>query len=447
MANGCAKTSTLLMGLGESQIPDAKMTLLVLEAAALRSKSLRSTRSVLEHVRGIIRFYLDTRDETAVTLTGETSLALLRDFLESLADRCRTAPGAARQALTVWAEALGIDWPLTNPLVISAATVTSNDAPKQAPSIPLSTVKLIEQVALNVEVASRKLAYASAILLMSYASLRFSDAQRIRTIEMNEDSAHGALLDSKTKKAHGQNWAWACPKTGITSSTERTQPLLDLRQAYRSVNSHDMSFCFPRIDYNWQLVDAGAAAYSTARRKLALLCVGMGDPNGETYTMHSPKNLFHTAANQMSFDQRELAAIGHWATNSKMPERYDRSVCASELLLRNTIIKQMAAGWEVSDSPHLPTTVTGRVRIGEEPPPVMEADTQPSEVVASRDAAAAVTLDTTETPPAVVGPRDAIAVLTLGTNENPPAKPETQGTQLVEETGTPACHGSEHEST
>ena len=83
----------------------------------------------------------------------------------------------------------------------------------------------------------------------------------------------------------------------------------------------------PRIDRNWQLAAAGPASYSTARRKMAILRVGLGDPNGETYTIHSPKNLFATAANQMSFDQRELAVIGHWSGNSKMPERYGRSVC------------------------------------------------------------------------------------------------------------------------
>ena len=47
-----------------------------------------------------------------------------------------------------------------------------------------------------------------------------------------------------------------------------------------------------------------------------------------------------------------------------MPERYDRSVCASELLLRNTIVNKIVNGWTVAPSFHLPQTVLDAGRIG-----------------------------------------------------------------------------------
>ena len=50
-----------------------------------------------------------------------------------------------------------------------------------------------------------------------------------------------------------------------------------------------------------------------------------------------------------------------------MNERYDRSVCANELLIRNTIIQKMVAGWTMVDSFRLPETVAGAERIGKEP--------------------------------------------------------------------------------
>ena len=84
---------------------------------------------MLKRVKGLIRFYRDTREENAVTLNGESSLVVLRDFHESLAERGRAVPGAARHALAFWDEALGIDWPLANPLVLSDATVATNEAP------------------------------------------------------------------------------------------------------------------------------------------------------------------------------------------------------------------------------------------------------------------------------------------------------------------------------
>ena len=55
--------------------------------------------------------------------------------------------------------------------------------------------------------------------------------------------------------------------------------------------------------------------------------LGIGDEKGEPYTPQSTKTLFPTAANQMSFGQREMPIVGHWPRKSRMPGRYDRSVC------------------------------------------------------------------------------------------------------------------------
>ena len=327
MANEFRETSTLLTGLRDSQIPGDKTTLLVPETGTTRPKSLASTKSILRHVSGLIQYYLDAWSETSVTLTGESPLVLVHDYLESVAERGRTAPSAGKHALAVWPEALGICRPLTNPLVLSAAIVDSNEEPKQAPSIELDTAKAIEHIALNEEVCVHKRAFAAGILLMTYASLRFADVQRLRPFGVNEDSIRGTLLSSKTKKSHGQNWPWACPLMGLTGATDWIQPIAQLRAAYRKVNGRDMSYTFPRLGRKWLLVAEGPAPYSTTRRKLEILRTGLGGPNGESYTLHPQKNLSPTASNQMSFDQREMALIGHWSSASRMPERYGRSVC------------------------------------------------------------------------------------------------------------------------
>ena len=141
-----------------------------------------------------------------------------------------------------------------------------------------------------------------------------------------------------------------------------------MRVAYKKINGGEPSYTFMRIDHTWELVAAEQAPYRTTRRKLAILCVALGDAEGERYTLRSPKNMFPTAANQLSFDQRELKIIGHWASTSKMPERYDRSACANELLLRNTIVQRMRTGWEVAPAFHLPLTIAGTPRIGRDPP-------------------------------------------------------------------------------
>ena len=107
-----------------------------------------------------------------------------------------------------------------------------------------------------------------------------------------------------------------------------------------------------------------ATQYCKTRRKLALTRTAIGDSIGESYAARSTKNLFPAAANQMGFDQRELAIIEHWPITSRMPERYDRSNSASELLLRNAISRKIVSRWEIAPAYHLPAAVTGRARIG-----------------------------------------------------------------------------------
>ena len=66
----------------------------------------------------------------------------------------------------------------------------------------------------------------------------------------------------------------------------------------------------------------------------------------------------------MNFNTRELNAIGHWPSPSKIDERYDRSVCANELSLRNAIIRKIIEGRAKGPSFRLPECASGDLRIG-----------------------------------------------------------------------------------
>ena len=236
---------------------------------------MNSAETITKHVKGIIRFYLDTRNESAATLTGEGDVALLRDFLEPLRGRGGAVPSASKHALTARDDALGIEWPLTNPLVLSAAIVESNEGPRQAPEMDVGTVRKLDDAASNVEILIAKRSFAAGIL-MTYASLRFADVRKIRSCKVNADSIHGALLTSMTKKQHDLHWPWAFPRMGITKRTDWAQPLLLFRNAYQKVNGVQMNYTSPRPDHTWALVAEGPSPYSTTRRKLALLCAGLG---------------------------------------------------------------------------------------------------------------------------------------------------------------------------
>ena len=113
----------------------------------------------------------------------------------------------------------------------------------------------------------------------------------------------------------------------MTGSDTWGLSIFDFHRARAKTNGSIPSFVFPCIDRKWELEKAGPAAYATTRRRLALLCIGLGDLDGEKYTLRSPKNFLPTAATQMNFAPRELNVIGHWSSGSRMEERYGRSVC------------------------------------------------------------------------------------------------------------------------
>ena len=86
-------------GFYKAKLNRERITALAIEALMQRRKSPASTRGVIRNVSGPIQFYLDTRDESnpnGITLTGESSVALLRDYLESAAERGRAAQGAVK---------------------------------------------------------------------------------------------------------------------------------------------------------------------------------------------------------------------------------------------------------------------------------------------------------------------------------------------------------------
>ena len=242
-----------------------------------RSKLLRIdikpafARGVIRDIGGLVKFFLETRggQNPGIALTGDTSAALLRVYLLSVAERGRTAPGAAKTSLRTWSETLGAPRPLDNPLVCADAQVESNEVPKHAPPAKLDTVKKLEQMALNVEISPIKRAFDSGILLVTYASMRFSGVQRLRSLEVNEDSAHGAPLQSETKRLRGPPWPLnedsahgaplqsktkrlhgpprpcACPRMGISGPTEWIAPIVDFHNANEKQNGSMPSFVPP----------------------------------------------------------------------------------------------------------------------------------------------------------------------------------------------------------
>ena len=80
----------------------------------------------------------------------------------------------------------------------------------------LETERKLEETTTNVEVINYKRAFATAILLMAYASLLSADVQKIRPFGVNGDSILGASMSSKNVKT-----AWPSPAMGAPPSRNR----------------------------------------------------------------------------------------------------------------------------------------------------------------------------------------------------------------------------------
>lgn len=148
------------------------------------AKSAASTEGIVKHVSGLVRFYMGNREETQFQLKGRHSVILIRDYVESVAGRGRAFHSTAKHALIARAEALGIDWPLTNPLVAPASVFEATDAPRQAPAMSIETVRSREEIAVNKLVTPRKREFAAGILVVEYSSPRFTDVKNSGSLNL-----------------------------------------------------------------------------------------------------------------------------------------------------------------------------------------------------------------------------------------------------------------------
>ena len=78
---------------------------------------------------------------------------------------------------------------------------------------------------------------------------------------------------------------------GVSGSTEWITPLIEFHDAHEKQNGSRPSFVFPMLNRRWGLERADPAPYSTTRRKLALICTGLNDPEGGNVHFALPEKL------------------------------------------------------------------------------------------------------------------------------------------------------------
>lgn len=134
---------------------------------------------------------------------------------------------------------------------------------------------------------------------------------------------------------------WTAPRRGIRSNGACANPLMPY---WANVKPPKGKFRFlpPFISPKWEVElnkhgPSGVIGASLTRLETQLGLI-------RKITLHITRNWFPTYAKQLSFSKEYRTALGRWNPGSNMPDRYDRSVCATELALRDNIVTRIEKG-------------------------------------------------------------------------------------------------------
>ena len=309
----------------------------------------RAPSTLKKHLSGWRRWLIFCR--ASGVQAGRPSCPDVLDFLEALAegassDRGARRSGAARgviYALRFIAHKLlleALDGILRGPVVISwlSAQKWQRRAPSEALPLPLFAVCELEQAALIGEEAADRF-LVGCFLVMLWAGLRFSDAQRIdlSSILRAGGSLRGWCWRSKTCPT---GFAWGCQLAGATGNDWAQQlgeALLDVH-----TESPDRDFL---LGY-----EKGPMPYSTALahfRRCLVKYTSLTVEDARKFTLHSLKTTLLTWGLQLQVGVEERAAQGHHRlrNSSGCVEKYRRDDVLPALRCQRSVIKAVRAGW------------------------------------------------------------------------------------------------------
>ena len=122
-------------------------------------------------------------------------------------------------------------------------------------------------------------------------------------------------------------------------------PYRVVRGAYKEQYGVFPWFLFPRLLKGLGEYVSLRARFSDSRKRLVALATECDVPGADELTMHSPRNLYPSLANQLGWSSEARSKIGRWSGRSHMADHYDRNFCVTELKLRRGIQKKVSGRW------------------------------------------------------------------------------------------------------
>ena len=285
---------------------------------------------------------------------GQGSLFPLIEFFTLLRRRGVTVPGMAKWALRVYDEILYLCLPLDHPAVVALTTKDRSDVPKpvrQAPMLSLDLLLDLERLTMDSERPLGMRFYASAYLLMVFASLRFSDVKAVFEIWRSATAICGRSIDKKLRSR--PIITWATPSKGFVSKGAWANPLFEVWKKNPPMEGGHHAL-FRASDEAWVVDPTQRPNYYMVLKLFKRICEFLGYKNPK-WTLHSARNWFPTCANQLGWSEEDRRKLGHWAPGSLMMERYDKAVCTTELRLRSSIFGMITdRSWVPTQSYEVP---------------------------------------------------------------------------------------------
>ena len=336
---------------------DTKTNLYI--AATSSIKTVKTLKLYCDRLEQLTEF-LEEREVPEKFWSGRVSVFFIAEFLRKF-NATATVPHFVKTALKFCASVLEIDWQLDHPIIFNSSKIKQKHEKKQAPALEVRHIKALENMACDENKPRGLRIFCACILLLTHASLRWSDALSIEDLRLENGVIRGTLTKTKTSDKPAP---FACPEKGF-KELNWPHPLFEFREIARLKQGFFPRFTFPKLrcgnpdlESSWilekQICPAPKRQVESRSRQL-LTSIGIPDHTDVMkYTLHSPRNFYTNGADQIGWSTESQTILGRWSKNSKMPEHYLRSKGTRELQLRHDLSERIRLGWEPVGSHQIP---------------------------------------------------------------------------------------------
>ena len=233
-------------------------------------------------------------------------------YIRNCLGRGKSVPGRVRLAL-VWLQRL-IDCPLgagKEDLVMMVRSLSSGTQSEKTPvaarMIPVEIVRLLERGCFNATTDLLRV-FCGLGCLLAFGIKRWSDAQRVQSLDLAVDSLVVQSWKSKKKKS---SIPWGALRSGFEQCDWPTG-FLDALKMF-DFPGEDFLICAPRTDLFG--FTRTPARWGDAERGIHAALIDVGVPVDEaiTYTLHSFKHLLVTAGRQLQVPEPAIDVMAGWS--------------------------------------------------------------------------------------------------------------------------------------